>query len=221
MISGLHHVCLPIPTTHPILILPNTYTLNQTPNLYPHPHPHPHPYTIHSNSLTHIHPLTHTSPSHHLTKPHTNKQTLIKVNILVPPSTLPLATLFYGSTLGLTSRPVPHLQAGTLAWFDISESGQQLHVAIGRPDVDFTDEARKASRHPCFRVESADKLRELQERIWEQYKRGGEGAPMSCDEPGSVGSGEFFFFLLLFFFSLFYFIFFAYLTVFLLCLFEP
>ncbi|KAK1783374.1 hypothetical protein QBC45DRAFT_129202 [Copromyces sp. CBS 386.78] len=111
------------------------------------------------------------------------------VNILVPPSTLSLANLFYGTTLGLTSRPVPHLQAGTLAWFDISESGQQLHVAIGRPDVDFTDEARKASRHPCFRVESAEKLRELQERIWEHYQRGGEGAPMSCDEPGSLGSG--------------------------------
>ncbi|KAK3348237.1 hypothetical protein B0H65DRAFT_423107, partial [Neurospora tetraspora] len=112
-----------------------------------------------------------------------------QVNILVPPSTLHHATLFYGTTLSLTSRPVPSLQAGTLAWFDISSSGQQLHVAIGRPDVDFTPEARQAKRHPCFRGENAEKLRELQERIWEHYKRGGEGAPMQCDEPGSVESG--------------------------------
>ena len=72
-------------------------------------------------------------------------------------------------------------------------------MAIGRPDIDFTAEARTASRHPCFRVESAEKLRELQERIWEHYKRGGEGAPMECDEPGSLGSGEISFCLLCFF----------------------
>ncbi|EGO55769.1 hypothetical protein NEUTE1DRAFT_67742 [Neurospora tetrasperma FGSC 2508] len=121
-----------------------------------------------------------------------------EVNILVPPSTLHLATSFYGTTLGLIPRPVPALQQGTLAWFDFSlqESGvqqqqqQQLHFALGRPDIDFTPEARNADRHPCFRVGNAEKLKELQERIWEHYKRGGEGAPMECDEPGTVGSGH-------------------------------
>ncbi|KAK3400470.1 hypothetical protein B0T20DRAFT_404456 [Sordaria brevicollis] len=106
-----------------------------------------------------------------------------------PPSTLPLAHHFYSTTLSLTPIPVPSAQVGTLAWFNISDSGQQLHIAIGRPEIDFTEEARNASRHPCFKVENAEKLRELQERVWEHYKRGGEGAPMGCDEPGTVGSG--------------------------------
>lgn len=107
----------------------------------------------------------------------------------MPPRTLPAANVFYGTTLGLNPRAVPRLQADSLAWFDIASSGQQLHVAFGRPDVDFTDEARAARRHPCFRVESQEQLNELQRRIWEHYERGGEGAPSECDRPGGENSG--------------------------------
>ncbi|KAK5659181.1 hypothetical protein OQA88_1271 [Cercophora sp. LCS_1] len=111
------------------------------------------------------------------------------VNILVPPGTLPAANIFYGTTLGLSPRAVPQLQADSLAWFDISSSGQQLHVAFGRPDEDFTPTARAARRHPCFRVESPELLDKLQRRVWEHYERGGEGAPSECDKPGEENSG--------------------------------
>lgn len=84
-----------------------------------------------------------------------------QVNILVPPGTLPLANLFYGTTLLLTSTPVPAAQTNTLAWFNIASSGQQLHVAFGRDPEDFTPTARKARRHPCFRVGSVEELRGL------------------------------------------------------------
>jgi hypothetical protein len=58
------------------------------------------------------------------------------INVVVPPSTLQHAVTFYhdGTTLGLTPRSVPHLQRDTLAWFDIGTSGQQVHVAIGKPE---------------------------------------------------------------------------------------
>ncbi|KAK0724940.1 hypothetical protein B0H67DRAFT_598377 [Lasiosphaeris hirsuta] len=112
------------------------------------------------------------------------------VNILVPPSTLPAATTFYGTTLALTVRAVPAAQVNELAWFDIASSGQQLHVAFGRPDIDFTPEARAARRHPCFRLESPAALAALQKRIWEHYERGGEGAPSECDRPGGENSGD-------------------------------
>ncbi|KAM7198904.1 hypothetical protein V8F20_005971 [Naviculisporaceae sp. PSN 640] len=141
------------------------------------------------------------------------------VNIIIPPSpdhstALALATSFYAQTLGLTLRPVPAAQKDRLAWFDIGTSGQQVHVAFGRPDIDFTPLARQASRHPCFRVENLEKLRELQERVWghflagrdeqgqEQEQEGGRSeveeemsirkasAPMDCDEPGKENSGD-------------------------------
>ena len=38
------------------------------------------------------------------------------VNLTVPAGTLDEANAFYGDTLGLTARPVPQLQKGTLAW---------------------------------------------------------------------------------------------------------
>lgn len=82
-------------------------------------------------------------------------------------------------------------------------------MAFGRDDIDFTEDARKATRHPCFRVENVDKLRELQVRVWGHFLEGkgekvdGEGgtreerrlgAPVECDEPGKENSGEFGFF---------------------------
>ncbi|KAK0667492.1 hypothetical protein QBC41DRAFT_304314 [Cercophora samala] len=115
------------------------------------------------------------------------------VNLIVPPNTLAQANAFYGKTLGLTPRPVPELQKGRLAWFDIGTSGQQVHIAFGRPEVDFTDEARQASRHPCFKVGSLEELGELQRRVWEHFTGKGEewdgGRPLGCDEPGKEDSG--------------------------------
>lgn len=76
-----------------------------------------------------------------------------------------------------------------------------MHVAFGREGAggDFTEEARKATRHPCFKVGGLEELRELQGRVWAHFKRGkgdevGEeevlAAPMECDEPGGPSSGK-------------------------------
>jgi catechol 2,3-dioxygenase-like lactoylglutathione lyase family enzyme len=107
------------------------------------------------------------------------------INLVVPPSTIPYAITFYGTTLGLTPSPVPHLQGDTLAWFDIGTSGQQVHVAIGKPE----DFAHSSSRHPCFRIASIEMLKELQRRVWEHFESGGDAAPKECDRPGGKNSG--------------------------------
>ena len=109
------------------------------------------------------------------------------INLVVPASTLHLAHEFYSQTLGLTPRPVPHLQRETLAWFDIGTSGQQVHVAIGKPE----DFAHPSSRHPCFRVGSVEALNELQSRVWSHFERRGESesAPLMADKPGAKNSG--------------------------------
>ena len=54
---------------------------------------------------------------------------LSHINLLVPPGTLPLATAFYSTTLGLTPRPVPAHRVHDLAWFEIGDSGQEVHIA--------------------------------------------------------------------------------------------
>ncbi|KAH7165191.1 hypothetical protein EDB81DRAFT_710570 [Dactylonectria macrodidyma] len=108
---------------------------------------------------------------------------LAHVNITVPDGTLDLAIEFYGNTIGLTSRPVPALQKGTLAWFDIGSSGQQLHVAFGR-NVD-----PNSTQHPCFGVANEEALFALQTKIWNHHQAGGEAAPMSADKPGERSSG--------------------------------
>ncbi|KAJ4993930.1 hypothetical protein SVAN01_00407 [Stagonosporopsis vannaccii] len=107
------------------------------------------------------------------------------INLTIPASTLPHASTFYADTLGLVPRPVPHLQRDRLLWFDIGTSGQQVHIAIGTP----TDFSAQSSRHPCFRVGSAEELRALQERIWRHFEAGGEGAPREADAPGEENSG--------------------------------
>ena len=109
------------------------------------------------------------------------------INLTVPPDTLPLAEEFYGATLGLTRRAVPQLQKDRLAWFDIGSSGQQVHIAFGEND--------SSSRHPCFRIESPEKLLELQKRVWEHYVRKSGSAPVAADQPGGENSGMFFFHL--------------------------
>jgi catechol 2,3-dioxygenase-like lactoylglutathione lyase family enzyme len=104
------------------------------------------------------------------------------VNLVVPPGTLDHARDFYGNTLGLIPRPVPHLQRDTLAWFDMGSSGQQVHVAIGKPE----DFQHASSRHPCFKLGG---LLALRQRIWDHYQRGGETAPKEADKPGELDSG--------------------------------
>nr|OQO21922.1 hypothetical protein B0A51_13022 [Rachicladosporium sp. CCFEE 5018] len=108
---------------------------------------------------------------------------ILHINLLVPPGTLNHAQVFYGDTLGLTPRAVPVHMNGRLAWFDIGSSGQQVHVAIG------TNEPA-SSRHPCFRVESKEKLAKLRERVWESHVKGGEAAPREADKPGQGIRGD-------------------------------
>lgn len=105
------------------------------------------------------------------------------VNLTVPAGTLDLAEAFYGTTLGMHSVPVPVLQRSTLAWFDITPKGQQIHIAFG-------PSGPKSSRHPCFKVGSAEDLRALQTRVWEHYTRGGSSAPQEADKPGGQDSGS-------------------------------
>ncbi|KAJ9605718.1 hypothetical protein H2200_009567 [Cladophialophora chaetospira] len=111
---------------------------------------------------------------------------LAHVNLTVPADTLALANEFYGTTLGLTPRAVPHLQKGQLAWFDIGSSGQQIHVAFGVP----SDFEKLSRRHPCFKLGSPDALLELRQRIWDHFERGGDAAPKEADRPGAANSGE-------------------------------
>ncbi|KAK7756846.1 hypothetical protein SLS62_001291 [Diatrype stigma] len=112
------------------------------------------------------------------------------INLVVPPGTLGAAAAFYGGTLGLTARPVPAAQVGTIAWFDVgaattTTSQQQVHVAFGDPE----DFAYRSRRHPCFRVASGDDLLALRRRIHAHWERGGEGAPLDADPPGAESSG--------------------------------
>jgi hypothetical protein len=69
--------------------------------------------------------------------------------------------------------------------FDITPKGQQIHIAFGEP----SDFAALSSRHPCFRVESAEALLQLQARVWEHFERGGASAPVMADKPGGPSSG--------------------------------
>lgn len=107
------------------------------------------------------------------------------INLVIPPGQLPAANAFYGTTLGLTPRPVPVLQRDTLAWFDIGTSGQQVHIAFGKPE----DFELTSSRHPCFQVASPENLVALRQKIWEHFEKGGEGAPTAADRPGEEASG--------------------------------
>lgn len=107
------------------------------------------------------------------------------INLVVPPGTLHLAHDFYADTLGLTPRPVPQLQRERLAWFDIGTSGQQVHVAFGKPK----DFEHASSQHPCFKVGNPDDLLALRQKVWDHFKRGGEAAPKEADKPGEKDSG--------------------------------
>lgn len=106
------------------------------------------------------------------------------VNLSIPPGTLPQAESFYGQTLGLTPRAVPVAQKGTLAWFDIGSSGQQVHISFQKHDQDTT--SPHSSRHPCFKLGSVEALAALQRRILKHLDDGGKDAPMECDALGET-----------------------------------
>jgi len=108
---------------------------------------------------------------------------LAHINLLVPSGTLDQAASFYGTTLGLKPRAVPSHRKHDLAWFDIADSGQQVHIALGTNEID-------SPRHPCFKLESPEALLELRQRVWEHFERGGEAAPKEADKPGVVNSGK-------------------------------
>ncbi|KAI1323888.1 hypothetical protein F5Y16DRAFT_382544 [Xylariaceae sp. FL0255] len=108
------------------------------------------------------------------------------INLVVPPDTLDAAEAFYGTTLGLKSRAVPVLQKGTLVWFDIGESGQQVHIAFGNA----TDFEHHSRQHPCFRLSDGEELLALRRKIFEHFERGGLGAPVAVDKPGEEDSGD-------------------------------
>lgn len=109
------------------------------------------------------------------------------INLTIPHGALPLANSFYAGTLGLTSRPVPAAQTHELAWFDVGNSGQQVHISHPKHGDDLTRD--DLSRHPCFRVGSPQALLELQRRIHAHLERGGEDAPKQADAPGGENSG--------------------------------
>ena len=111
------------------------------------------------------------------------------INLTVPPGTLPQAASFYCNTLGFTSVPVPVLQKETLAWFDITPRGQQIHIAFGENEL-------KSSRHPCFKVASPEALLELRRKVWEHFERKDEASPREADKPGEENSGMFLFLFL-------------------------
>lgn len=106
------------------------------------------------------------------------------INLIIPRGTLDQAKDFYGNTLGLKSRQVPELQKASLAWFDIADSGQQVHIAFGPDEI-------KSARHPCFKIASPDALLALRQKIWEHHESGGDAAPQEADRPGAENSGKY------------------------------
>ncbi|KAH8671127.1 hypothetical protein BX600DRAFT_458378 [Xylariales sp. PMI_506] len=106
------------------------------------------------------------------------------VNLSIPPGTLHLAKSFYGETLGLTPRDVPAAQVAELAWFDIGDSGQQVHISYQKHAQDTT--VPTSSRHPCFHIPSPEALLALQRRIGAHLERGGDDAPMAVDKVGET-----------------------------------
>jgi hypothetical protein len=66
--------------------------------------------------------------------------------------------------------------------FDITPGGQQIHVAFGENEA-------KSSRHPCFKIESAEALLKLRKQIWEHFERADQASPQEADKPGEEDSG--------------------------------
>ncbi|KAI0014768.1 hypothetical protein F4780DRAFT_784808 [Xylariomycetidae sp. FL0641] len=97
------------------------------------------------------------------------------INLVVPADTLAAADAFYGRTLGLAA------QAGTLRWFDVGASGQQVHVAVGQAG------GLRLRRLGAAPVLPGGRRRR---RVHEHRVRGGGlGAPRECDAPGEADSG--------------------------------
>lgn len=113
------------------------------------------------------------------------------VNLLVPPHTLHLAQTFYADVLGLKPAIVPSCAKAHLAWFNIGNSGQQIHITSQHYLSQAQMKAQAESpRHPCFKIPTEEKLDMLQRVIWRLYEVGGEGAPVYCDEVGEDNAGQ-------------------------------
>lgn len=114
------------------------------------------------------------------------------INLLVPPQTLHLARDFYAGSLGLHEAIVPASCKAYLAWFDIATSGQQIHITSQHQLNQVQMQAQSESpRHPCFKISTQEKLDKIQQILWQLHERGGEGAPVYCDEPSSeVGEAQ-------------------------------
>ena len=113
------------------------------------------------------------------------------VNLLVPPNSLPLANSFYSGVLGFSTTPVPNSSKTHLAWFNVGNTGQQLHVTSEHYLSQAQLKAQAESpRHACFKIVSEEKLVQLQKAIYKLYEKGGEGAPVHCDEPGDNNNGQ-------------------------------
>jgi catechol 2,3-dioxygenase-like lactoylglutathione lyase family enzyme len=92
-------------------------------------------------------------------------------------------TFHHPSPLPPTTSPI-HLSNNQR--FDITPHGQQIHISSASP----LPNEPTAARHPCFKLESAEKLQELREKIWAHFEKGGKAAPMAADKPGAEDSGE-------------------------------
>lgn len=113
------------------------------------------------------------------------------VNLLVPPHTLNLAKAFYTGVLGLGQAQVPKSKQAHLAWFNIGNSGQQIHITSEHHLSQAQMKAQAESpRHPCFKILTEEKLDKVHKLIWQLYENGGEGAPVHCDEPGLDNAGR-------------------------------
>lgn len=76
-------------------------------------------------------------------------------------------------------------------WFNIANSGQQLHVTSEHNLNSTQMKAQSESpRHPCFKVPSEEKLLVLQQRLWDLYDQRDVGAPVQCDKPGADNGGQ-------------------------------
>jgi catechol 2,3-dioxygenase-like lactoylglutathione lyase family enzyme len=59
------------------------------------------------------------------------------VNLPIPEGTLDQAEEFYGTTLGLTSSPVPELQKGTILWYFLERLLNKCFQYLTFPKVQY------------------------------------------------------------------------------------
>ncbi len=70
-------------------------------------------------------------------------------------------------------------------------NGQQIHISHPKTLLpnSLTDTMADSARHPCFKINTAEDLLELQKKIWNHHRAGKESSPVMADEPGATNSG--------------------------------